>query len=378
MTKCNLRIMLLTRSFNYGGAERQIVTLAKELHKHGHEIIVTVFSNGPLEIELNQAGVPFYVLEKRSRLELGFFWRLLQLINQNQPTIIYSFLGVPNVVNLLVKLFFPKTAIVWGVRCSYLDAKDNDWLSRIWEQLEIFLSRFPNLIIANSQAGFDNAISNGFPQNSMIVIPNGIDTTKFYPHPKLRQKFRNLWRVTEDEMLIGRIGRLHPMKDYPTFLKAAAELAKEKSNVRFVCVGNSLQENYTQELYQLTNQLGLSHKVIWAGAQANMCGVYNALDIFVSSSSYGEGFPNVIGEAMACGITCIVTDVGDSAWIVSDIGLVIPPENPATLKMVLKQILESNNHDSSKTATIRQHILNHFSLEQLRLQTENALLKVLE
>jgi glycosyltransferase involved in cell wall biosynthesis len=160
------------------------------------------------------------------------------------------------------------------------------------------------------------------------------------------------------------------MKDHPTFFKAAALLVQEHRNVRFMCIGDG-SVDYKLELQSLSKELRLKDRLIWAGTRNDMPAVYNAFDIATSSSSYGEGFPNVIGEAMACGVPCVVTDVGDSALITDDIGIVVPPNNPEALKSGWKQLLEKDRSEIALRGRVR--IVENFSVKQLIRQTEKVI-----
>ena len=321
-----------------------------------------------------EAGVPVISLEKRGRWDvLGFLLRLVRLLRQEKPDILHGYLGTPNILTVLLKPIFPRIRMVWGVRASNMDLERYDWLARWSYRVECHLSRFADLIIANSYAGMHYAIANGFPKNKMVVIPNGIDTEHFRPNPKARVQVRAEWGVAEDEKLIGLVGRLDPMKDHPTFLKAAALLAREREDVRFVCVGDG-PPDYRQELHALGRELGLAERLIWTGTRRDMPAVYNALDI-ATSSSYGEGFPNVIGEAMACGVPYVVTDVGDSAWIVGDTGIVVPPQNPKALADGWRLKLNSLDQSAESKELIRQRILDNFSVSNLIQSTEAELCK---
>jgi glycosyltransferase involved in cell wall biosynthesis len=162
------------------------------------------------------------------------------------------------------------------------------------------------------------------------------------------------------------------MKDHPNFLRAAAQIARSRADVRFVCIGVG-PEAYASELVQLTAELGIADRVIWAGGRSDMPAVFNALNLVCSSSAYGEGFPNIIGEAMACGIPCVVTDVGDSAWIVGDLGTVVPPQNPEALQTALEKSIASCKLDGSAAMTIRQRVVERFSVAQLTLKTQGIL-----
>ncbi len=369
------KIVFLIRDLNYGGAQRQLITLLNGIDKQSFDVtLLSFYSNGVLEKDLKDSGIPVISLEKRGRWDLfGFFWDLVQHLKHIYPDVLHGYLTESNLLTIFLKPFLPSTRMIWGVRASDidLDRYGYDWVERLSFQLECFFSRFADLIIANSHAGQAYHLAHGFSANKMIVIPNGIDTERFKPDLEARAKVRAEWGIPKETILIGLVGRLDPMKDHPTFLRAAALLSEERQNVRFVCIGYG-QENYAQELYQLTNELGISEKVIWAGARADMPAVYNALDIACSASAYGEGFANAIGEAMACGIPCVVTDVGDSAWIVGDTGVVVPPKNPLALKTAIQKLIEKTGTNGSAQEHIRQRIIERFSVLQLVLKTQTT------
>lgn len=366
-----MKILFLLRSFDYGGAERQLVLLSKGLQKRGHEVVVAVFySGGPLEKELSNGGVPIRPLDKRGRWDvLGFLFRLAQVWREERPDILHSYLVGSNLLAVILKPLFPNTKVVWGVRCSKLDFSHYDWLVWVSFKLSCRLARFADCIIANSQAGRDDHACQGYPSEKMIVIPNGIDTERFCPDAEARNRIRSEWGVAENEMLIGLVARLDPMKDHSTFLKAAALLKQERTRVRFVCVGDGPQ-HYRQTLQQLAESLGTTERLIWARSRDDMPGVFNALDMAISSSSYGEGFSNVIGEAMACGVPCVVTDVGDSAWVVGDRGEVVSPGDPVALKNAIGRLLDRRPYTSDQ---IRLRIVERLSAAALVLNTERML-----
>ncbi|OQW92595.1 MAG: group 1 glycosyl transferase [Thiotrichaceae bacterium IS1] len=366
-----MKIILLIRSLNYGGAERQLTVLAKGLHQRGHQVKVAVFyAGGPLETDLGEAGIPIIHLNKQSRWEIfGFMLRLVRTIKQEQPNVLHGYLGIPNILTALLKPFLTHTKIVWGVRASNVDLNRYGWLAQFSYRIECWLSRFADLIICNSHAGMKYATQHGFPGNKMVVIPNGIDTERFRPDLEARRRIRSEWAVADNEILIGLVARLDPMKDHPTFLKAVALLAKERQDVRFVCVGDG-PALYKAKLHALAHQLELDDKLIWAGARRDMPAVYNALDI-ASSSSYGEGFPNVVAEAMACGVPCVVTDVGDSAWIVGNTGKVVPHSIPKELTKAWQSYLEEDLKQRGFRS--RNRIEEQFNLTRLVDKTENFL-----
>ena len=199
------------------------------------------------------------------------------------------------------------------------------------------LARFADVIICNSMAGRDYYLARGYPAHKTHVVPNGIDTERFQPLARSAQcsvpSAQTSELSTEHCLLstsaantrnsegttFGLVGRLSPMKDHTTFLKAAALVP----NGRFVIVGSG-DETYAQQMRDLATSLGV--QVTWLPAQSDMPSVYATFDCLVNSSAFGEGFSNVIGEAMACGVPCIASDVGDSAWIIGNKSQISPPE----------------------------------------------------
>jgi glycosyltransferase involved in cell wall biosynthesis len=374
-----MKVIFLIRELNYGGAETQLVALAKGLHHLGHSVEVIVFyPDGPLEKELRQTGVAVQSLGKSGRWDvIGFLFRLIKAIRQRKPDVLHGYLVVPNILTILLKITSPRTRMIWGVRASKKDLSRYDWLMRFLTRVECALSRLPDLIIVNSYAGLEHAVAQGFPRRRMLVIPNGIDTERFRPDAKEGRQVRKEWGLRDDLKVIGLVGRLDPMKDHPTFIRAAAHLIGERSDVCFVCVGDG-PASYRQELLRLCEELNASEYFIFTGALANMPAIYNVMDVVVSSSSFGEGFSNVIGEAMACNVPCVVTEVGDSSWIVGEDGHVIPAKNPKALKIAMAKLLDDINSNGNHDEEIRQRVVNHFSIPKLVLATETALLSILK
>lgn len=357
-----MKILFLIRSLDYGGAERQLVVLSKGLKKNGHTVSVAVFFHGgKLEEELLTAGIPVHYLEKKGRWDIvQFMFRLKRLVFQEKPDILHSYLPTANILTVIFKPCNPKTSVIWGVRASFMDLDQYDRLTRFSYWMEARLANYADGIIANSNAGKDLATTKGFPQNKIFVIPNGIDTDIFYPNKSVGENCRLEWGIKEDYKVVGLVGRIDPMKDYPTFFKAAQIINQQRNDVSFVCVGDGLAE-YKQSILRLCKEMQIEHSIIWAGIRSDMCNVYNAFDVYVNSS-YGEGFANTIAEAMACGIPCVVTNVGDSSIIVGDTGMVVRPRSPAELAQGILSLLETSRY---KEKDIRRHIITNFSIERL-------------
>ena len=374
-----LRILFLIRSFGRGGAQRQLVTLATALHRAGWDVAVACFYAGDVfQRELVQAGVPVIDLRKRGRWDVaGFLWRLWCTLRVHDADIVHGYLTVGNLLALLAKLAHRHARVVWGVRSAYMDRARYDRMSRLTFRFSCLLARCADLIIVNSEAGAAHHAALGYPRARIRVIPNGIDTQRFRFDAEARARVRSGWRVPDDALLVGLVGRLDAMKDHPTFLAAAAMLASRDPRWRFVCVGEG-KADYAATLASQAEALGLTQRLVWAGPRSDMPAVYSALDV-LASTSYGESIPNVIAEAMACGRPCVVTDVGDCARIVGTCGAVVVPRDPETFAAAVESMLPSlmdAEVASALHAAARQRIVDAYSLEALLANSKAALAAV--
>lgn len=370
-------IVLLTRSLDLAGAERQLVTLAIGLHQRKVDVRVIVFYGGPLERDLRDAGVPLTILEKRGRWDVvPFTRRLIGELRAGKPTVVHGYMAMSNLLALWLKPFH-RGKVVWGIRATRGGPANNEWLGDLTDFVERKFARFADLLISNSQAGRLDAIADGFPAKRTIVIPNGVDLERFRRDEEGRARLRTVWHVPDDAPLIGRAGRIDPQKDFPTFLRAAAIVHERYPNARFVCIGGGPNAR-VEELKRLGNELGIGHRLIWTGPIQVMASAYSAMDIAVSSSAYGEGVPNVVAEAMACGTPVIATDVGDSAWTVGDDRFIVPVADPRTLAETIMRLLEDIETGLVDGGTLRARIERELSVERLLDRTEQALRGLIE
>jgi len=366
-----IKIALIIRSLDPGGAERQLLALARALDKSRFEMtIVSLYSGGILESELENSGVRLISLNKGGRWDLPrFLSRLFHELRNLRPDVVYSYLDIPNVIAVCAKPFCSSPAVIWGARSANIDLSTYDWLRRFGFWLERRLACLPDRIVVNSHAGRSYLLSRGFPGKKLVVIQNGFDTTQFHPNAEARSKIRREWGIADDQILIGLVARFDLVKDHATFLRAASLISRVKPQAHFVCVGSG-PAVYRQALAEAA-QLSLSGKIIWAGARSDMPDVYNAFDINVSSS-ISEGCPNVVGEAMACTVPCVVTDVGDAARLVGDTGFVCSPQDPQALASKVISCIETDRRVLGLKA--RRRIEENWSIRQLSQNTERALL----
>ena len=372
-----LKLVFLIRRLTIGGAERQLVELSTGLDRNIFDVTVLCFYRGGEFVEeLAKANIPVISLNKKGRWDIfRFLWRLRAMLRKIQPDVIHSYMTGANLVATLLKPVLPPTRIVWGIESAYIDHANYSWLERVTSPLEIILSRLPELIVFNSFAGRELHQSAGFARSRAVVIHNGINTERFAPNRKSGLLLRESWRIPNGALLIGIVGRVNPIKDHTTFLRAAAIFARSRPEARFICIGGGPRK-YADELQALGRQLGLTDRVIWPGFVGDMPAAYNALDL-CCSSSYGEGTSNAIAEAMACAVPCVVTNVGDSAFIVGDTGIVVPPKDPEALAAGWTALLNLMTQNPLLGNAARARIESRLSLSALIRDTSQALLALL-
>lgn len=351
------KVLFLAPSLDTGGTERQVVQLANGLACRGLDVgLALCRKQGALLAEVAPT-VRVLDLAKAGRADvLGFLRRTARLARTEQPQVLYSFLGTPNLAAALLLPLLPRTRLVWSLRAGPGGAGPG-LLARLCHWAEARLWRVPDAVVVNSAAGRSAALDRGFPGERLALIPNGIDTQRFRPDRAAGAALRREWGCGEGDRLVGLVARLDPVKDHETFLRAAALVVRAESGARFVCVGHG---PLAGPLRARARHLGLEDRLIWAGERADMPAVYNALDVCCLASR-SEGFPNVLAEAMACGVPCASTAAGDAAEIVGDTGLVVPKRDPGALARGMLQMLR----EPGRGEAARARILERYGLERL-------------
>jgi glycosyltransferase involved in cell wall biosynthesis len=360
------KLLFLIRSLNVGGAERQLLTLVDSLDRQKYDpFVVTFYSEGNLLPEFAKKGIRIISAQKSGRWDVfGFLKRLLAIIRTENPDILIAYLVAANILCILLKPFLDHTKIIISIRHSFIRKEDYDRMSNLMYWFEDRIARFSDAIIINSFVGASQARARGIPVEKIVVIPNGIDTSVFIPDNTLRTKKRSELGYGAKETVIGMVGRLDPVKDHGTLIKAAAMLVPTNENVRFLIVGDGPRD-YTEKIRQEISGLKLEDVFLIIPAETNPVQIYNALDICVSAS-IGEGFSNVIAEAMSCEVPCVVTDVGDSGMIVGKTGLVVPPGDAFKLADAISELLSKPSTERETLGReARERIVSEFSVVKM-------------
>jgi glycosyltransferase involved in cell wall biosynthesis len=339
-------------ALNIGGAEQALVSLvtAKRAQPFS-QIVVTLLSGGALTDTIRNAGIK--VLESSADSPITFPFSVLgmsRLIRKYRPVAIQSWLYYADLAAYwALKLSGRRAAtrLYWGVRSSDMDARryrpELAWAIKACARR----AAAPDAVIANSYAGREYHRRLGYAPRAFPVIPNGIDTERFKPNPAARALSRSQLGVPDDTPLVMHVARVDPMKDHASLIAVASALPE----VQFVMAGTG-----TETLRGPPNLRAL-------GEQRFLSALYPAADLAISTSAFGEGFPNVVAEAMACGLPVVATDVGDSRRIVGDTGAIVSPRDvPAMINAVREFLHEPRTQRESRGQAARTRIAEHYSL----------------
>ena len=371
-----IRLCFLIRMLDCGGAERQLAELVGGLDKSRFEVTVLTFYPGGMfwsAVE-EMPGVELVCLGKTGRWDVArFVARLVGFLRRRRPDIVHGFMAIANELAWLGGRA-AGARVVWGLRGSNRALDRYDWSFRASLRISARLSRHVDLVIANSRAGVEHHVRHGFCHDNVAVVPNGIDTGLFRPRPGARQRLRTQWGVQDSEFLIGLVGRHDPMKDHDTFFEAMVGLADRHPQVRVACVGDRAPQA-GEHLAESRPARALGARLRWEPARKDVERVLPALDALVLSSAYGEGFPNVVGEAMAAEVPSIVTDVGDAAVLLADPQRTVPPRDPGLLMDACERLLNRPADERRRLgAGDRRRIEEHFTTAHL-VQRTTALLE---
>lgn len=290
--------------------------------------------------------------------------RLVRLLRQEQPDVVQTWMYHADVVGGIAARLAGVPAVAWNIRHSDLDPhairRRTIWIARAAARLS---TRIPDIIVCCSRRAMTTHAGLGYDAARMRYIPNGFDTRAFQPDPGAREEVRKELNIHPSAPIVGLVGRFAPMKDHATFFAAAGSLQRELPDTHFVLCGGEITADNAR-LVELARGSGVIDQCRFLGVREDMSRVTNAFDVAVSASSSGEGFSNVLGEAMASGVPCVTTDVGDSASIVANTGIVVPPGDPTALATGMADILSAEpprRHSLGQAA--RARIIDQFGLE---------------
>jgi glycosyltransferase involved in cell wall biosynthesis len=367
-----IKILHIVNDLSIGGSEMMLYKLLSRTNRKKFEpAVISLDGIGKLGDHIRQLGIPVYAMGmKPSVLRPLALLRLARTARRIKPDLIQGWMYHGNLGAQFARVFAPKpVSVFWNIRQSLSSLDHEKRVTAKAIKLGARLSSWPAMILNNSSKSVAQHSAIGYQTTNSVVIPNGFDTDLFAPSEEARYDIRAQLGVSHDTFLIGLIGRYHPLKDHNTFLRAAALLLKDYPDLQFVLAGKRVDWN-NEALRAQVQELGMVERVHMLGERLDMPQLTAALDV-ATSSSYEEGFPNIVGEAMSCGIPCVVTDVSDLPWIVGDCGRVVSPRNPQALAKAWKDLIEIGRRGRIVLgAAARSRVTELFSLSSVAEQYE--------
>ncbi|TCS64719.1 glycosyltransferase family 4 protein [Varunaivibrio sulfuroxidans] len=344
-----------------GGAESMLNKLAGTQTSAVRHTVVSMIPEGFFAPLLRERGVRVYDLGMARGLPnpLALF-RLVSLLRDIRPDVLQTWLYHADLLGLIAGKLAGVSAISWNIRCSNMDMRHYGRLSRVMPHLLARLSSGPDVCVVNSRAGKCAHENLGYRPKRWEVIPNGFDLAQFRPDAARRKTLRRQLGANDNTFLVGMVARVDPMKDHAGMLAALSRLNAEGRDLIGVFVGRGCEED--GPLVSQIQEWNLENHVRMLGERKDISGILSALDVF-ALASHSEGFPNVVGEAMACGTPVVVSDVGDCRDIVGRFGCVVPPGDVHALTRALADTYALGHDGRTRlSAERRSHIEERYGL----------------
>jgi glycosyltransferase involved in cell wall biosynthesis len=360
-----MKIAHVIAGLSMGGAQMMLYKLLSRVDRTNFDSeVISLADVGPLDEKIRALGVPVRVLGMRPGVpdplalsRLARWWR------QDPPDVVQTWMYHADLIGCLAAKLAGRIPVAWNIRHSNQNVEDDKrttlWTIRACAWLSGWL---PERIICCSEASRRVHIELGYAARDMVVIPNGFDLAAFKPDQAARLSLRRELAISEDTVLVGLVGRFNAQKDHNTFVQAAARLSAHLPAVHFLLCGDDITPANNQLVEWITAS-GIGARCHLLGRREDMPRLTAALDIATTTSAYGEGFPNVVGEAMACAVPCAVTDVGDSAVIVHDTGKVVPPRDPSAMAEAWRMLTMLGPEGRARLGlAARRRVEKHFNL----------------
>jgi len=371
-----MRVTHIITGLDTGGAEMMLSNLLAVFNRDTiNSRVISLTNRGAIGDKISSLGVPVQSLGlKAGRLpDPRGVARLVKWLHEDPPDLIQTWMYHSDLIGGLAGKLAGDIPVMWGIRNSTLDIqyskRSTIWTVKVCSVLSHFL---PRQIITCSETARRIHISLGYAANKMIVIPNGFRLDNFHPDHDARNSVREELGLGQDALLIGLIARFNPQKDHQNFIDAANLVLNQSPSVHFLLCGNDIcWEN--PELSGWINHTGHSGNFHLLNLRIDIPRLTAALDLAVSSSAYGEAFPLVVGEAMACGVPCVVTNVGDSPYIIEDTGKVVPPRDSQALASEMIKMLRLSPDDRSRLGQLaRSRVEDLFDIRAIASKYEKV------
>jgi glycosyltransferase involved in cell wall biosynthesis len=361
------KILHIITALDVGGAEAMLQKLVLGADRSRFELeVIALTAVGAVGRRIAESGVRVHDMRMSpGRLDPRAFGRLVRSVHASRPDIVQTWMYHADLLGGLAARAVGGAPVIWGIRGSFDPEKSKRhmiWTARACAALSSWV---PREIVSCSRALAEKHVRLGYDKRRIRVIPNGFDTAAYRPDPSARERLRAELDIGPDTPLIGHLARWDPQKDHVGFLEAAVGALQRHPGAHVVMCGTGIDDD-NETIASTLRGTGARERFHLLGRRDDVPQVTSALDVLVCSSIYGEGFPNVLGEAMSCAVPCVTTDVGDSAMIVGETGWVTPAHDPQALSSAISAVLELEAGERSALGNAaRRRVLEHFELSRV-------------
>ncbi len=339
-------VIFIISGLGTGGAEMMLFKLISNIDKDKLDIkaIISLSKNNNELSYFKNIDIKIINYNFRNIIFIPYnFLRLIFYLRKSNVNIVHTWMYHADLIGGIASKFAGVKIVIWGIRNSYLSTLYNKKLTKYIVLLCSKLSYFiPNIILSNSENSAKDHIKIGYKKSIFRIIPNGFDLKKFNDN-STKINLRQLLDLDENAILISHIARYHPQKNHFGFVEAAHNIKILYPNIHFIMIGSNVDMNNT-DLVRKINLLNLESNFHLLGLIENISDIISNFNYFVSTS-YGEAFPNVIGEAMASNVICISTNVGDCAEIISKYGFITEDTSSLSISNSIFDALSMTNDE---------------------------------
>ena len=364
MTVCHI-----ISSMSHGGAQQVLARILRTDKDVNHEII-SLSNLGRYGQEIANEGYNIVSLDmNKYTLNLRKLFKLYKILKNRNYNVIQTWMYHADLIGGIFGYVLNKK-VYWNIRNSDLNTKWAPYLTIVIQRICSLLSKkIPHKILSCSDRASLIHMNIGYDNSKFLVIDNGYNLSEIKFDNNLRINFRKKYEIDENEFIFGMVARWDPQKDFESLIKSIELFYKnnDSTKVRFFLAGPNILHN-NLDLQKLIKE-SLKDKIVLLGNIDNIENFMNGIDCHVLSSAGNEGFPNVIGEAMACELPCICTDVGDISKLIYDKKWIVPVKSPNIFSKKMEEIYNLYlNHRlifNEMKKKNREHVVNNFAIEKM-------------
>ena len=364
-----MKILHAITGLSVGGAENMLAKLIENAEENDallEPVVLSLMTPGRMTDRIRTTNTPIFSLDMRegqpSPLAIPRLYRTMRSI---RPDLIHGWMHHGNLAATVGSWMLPeRPPVIWNIRHSLVDIQNEKPLTKLVLRTTVSLSSNPAAIIYNSHTAALQYEQFGYPMHKRVVIPNGFDCNRYQPRPDARAELCRLFGIDGKAIIIGMVARMHPMKDPENLVEAVRRARLRGQDLHLLIVGKDA-DTPKPSLARAIAALP-PDRVTLAGVRDDVADWLSGLDILALPSAWGEAFPNVIGEAMACGVPCVATDVGDCRWIIQSHGRVVPPRDPEAFAEALAWLARMEPDQRRQIGeSARARVIANFSIHEI-------------